>query len=67
VNEIEKMQKYVGKHKVPYNPRYAMSVAETRAILDESRSFEMINLAFTYGAAKGYQQAKAEARKAGKV
>lgn len=63
MSEIEKVQRYIDKHKVPYNPRYEMPVREVVALAHDLTSLDAVMLAFTYGRAKGYRAAKAEAGK----
>ncbi len=62
MSEIEKVQRYISKNKAPSNPRYDANLNEIFAIAHEMSPVEAVNLAFTYGRAKGYRAAKAEVR-----
>lgn len=58
--EIEKIKRYIGKHRAPRNPRYDMNMKEALAVTHELTPIEAVNLAFVYGRAKGYRAAKKE-------
>lgn len=59
-NEIRKVEAYVKKHEAPRNVRFDASAREIFAIVHELTHIEGVMLAFSYGKAKGYRQAKKE-------
>lgn len=68
MTEIEKMQRYIKRTnmKMEDEARYGINMGEVLELAhkaqDNSRSINMICLAFDYGCAKGYRAAKAERR-----
>lgn len=70
MSEIEKMKRYISKTKMNDSDRFYLDMAEAFELAQRAREskdfpFEIINLAFKYGKAKGYRAAKAERRAAG--
>lgn len=59
---IEKIRKYISKRGAPRDPCHDASLKEILALASEMSSIEAVHLAFIYGRAKGYQQAKTERR-----
>ena len=69
MTEIEKMQKYIERTKLEDGGRYKIGLHEAYALARrahnlDSLPIEIIDLAFSYGKAKGYRAAKAERRAA---
>ena len=69
MTEIEKMQKYIERTKLENGGRYKIGLHEAYELARQTRNLdgppiEIIDLAFNYGKAKGYQAAKAERRAA---
>ena len=69
MTEIEKIERYVKRTKMEGHSLnvYEMNLAEAFALAiqaheDNDLPISIINLAFTYGRAKGYRAAKAEGR-----
>lgn len=69
MSEIEKMKRYIErtKMKIEKSGPYQMSTNEAFELARLAREggdfpFEVINMAFHYGQAKGYRAAKAEVR-----
>lgn len=66
MSEIEKMQRYIKRAKLPEDPtdKYCFCLGELNAIgrLTKVDMFHALCLVFEYGKAKGYRQAKAERR-----
>lgn len=64
MSEIEKIKRYIEQAGLPYSlsVRYDCYPQELIEMLAETRPFEAMALAFSYGRAKGYRAAKAEAR-----
>ena len=60
--EIEKIKAYVAKHGAPCNLRFSANVREASAVAFGMHPIEAFDLAFLYGKAKGYRQAKKELR-----
>lgn len=68
MSEIEKMQKYIERTKVPQNIRYSMNPAQAFELAKDAQTgddlpIKLFSLAFDYGRAKGYRMAKAEVRR----
>ncbi len=67
MTEIEKMQRYIARAKMPSDPKdnYCFCLGELNAIerFAKADSFNALCLLFEYGRAKGYRAAKAEVRK----
>lgn len=61
----ERIERYIERTRLPYSlsVRYDCYPQELIALLVENRPFEAMALAFSYGRAKGYRAAKAEAIK----
>jgi len=64
MSDCEKMQNYIDSSPVPHAERYDMTWVEVLALMYDLPRAEAVSLAFRYGRAKGYRQAKQEARKA---
>ena len=62
MSEIEKMKRYIEGNKGLYNTRYDVRSKEILAMVLEMEILDAVMLAFSYGRAKGYRAAKAEAR-----
>lgn len=70
MSEIEKMQRYIERTKMGKmgkSDRFALTTPDAVELAHEARAMadfpiEVIDLAFTYGKAKGYRAAKAEGR-----
>lgn len=63
MSEIEKIQQYIGKSRIPKKKANAYSIDMREAFaIANMPALEAINLAFKYGQAKGYRAAKAEVR-----
>lgn len=58
--EIEKIKTYIAKHGAPCNLRFSVNVRQASAVAFGMHPIEAFDLAFLYGKAKGYQQAKKE-------
>lgn len=59
-DEIEKIKTYIAKHGAPCNLHFSANFREASAIAFGMHPIEVFNLAFLYGKAKGYRQAKKE-------
>ena len=69
MSEIERIRRYVEREKIRQNDRYGMNMIEgvelSKAAYESGDlPLEIIVLAFNYGRAKGYREAKAESRNA---
>lgn len=66
MSEIERMQRYIERTKLPapIPTRYDMSLRDMFVLLREDDTENALLLAFKYGQAKGYRAAKAERRAA---
>lgn len=66
MSEIEKIQRYIARTRMDKEDDYYLNLSEamelTKAALsgESFAAAEIVNLAFTYGKAKGYRAAKAE-------
>ena len=67
LNEIEKMKKYIERTKLNNGDGFSMSMKEAFELVRSAQRsdfpVDVISFAFTYGKAKGYRAAKAEARR----
>lgn len=59
-NEIQKVKAYIKKHGTPRNMRFDANIREVFAMAFGLHPVDGVDLAFLYGRAKGYQQAKKE-------
>ena len=57
-NEIQKVKAYIKKHGAPRNMRFDVNLREVFAMAFGLHPIDGVVLAFLYGRAKGYQQAK---------
>ena len=63
MSDIEKIERYIKRTNIAKNPCYAINLRETCALKNMENIFDVVYLAFQYGRAKGYREAKAEAQK----
>jgi len=65
MSEIEKIQQYIEKTAIPkaLATRHEMCFGECLALAHSDEPCDAIALAFSYGRAKGYRAAQAEARR----
>lgn len=61
-NEIQKVEAYIEKYGPPYNYRFDTNMRELLALTYGLDHIEGVMLAFRYGRAKAWQQAKKELR-----
>lgn len=59
-SEIQKVKAYIKKHGAPRNMRFDANLREVFAMAFGLHPVDGVDLAFLYGKAKGYRQAKRE-------
>lgn len=63
LDAINRVKKYIKNHGAPDNIRFDANVREIFAMAFGLHPVDGVDLAFLYGKAKGYQQAKKELQK----
>lgn len=63
MSELEKMQKYIERTRLPNLHNYQMDLRTMRGLKKIPGSYDQVVMAFEYGLAKGWRAVKARARK----